>query len=251
MQSNPPYFNRAITRTWRYLLSISALILLITFIESCYLVDDDNINAVCPRDCTTVKGRFVTGDGNVPVSNMRIHFNWQIAHISGLSGKTRKIAITETDDNGNYQVTFHALEDELTSGSFSVRYDVPDKTYLSIPNHDYFKFPIPKRDTTMTLDYHLPKVEGSIHIKIGNPEAIGADESIGCNLSYKFGYADNKTQFGFGGLHSPSTVEATYPTASDQYTYIQVLKKKNGEYFNLLDSVIVRPNEVVDYVVTF
>ena len=65
-----------------------------TTFQSCFDVDEGDINAVCNADCTTIQGRFTTEDGK-PIKDLNIEINWDITYgglgVSGLSGKTRKI----------------------------------------------------------------------------------------------------------------------------------------------------------------
>lgn len=230
---------------------ILILILLSATFQSCWVVDDDNINAICSSDCTTIQGKFTTKDGNTPVGDMRLEFDWSITGVSGLSGRIRKIAVTQTDDNGNYKILFFANEEELTTGHYLMRFYVPDNSYITRQNHAYFEIGINKRDTIVTRNYHIPKKGATINVKITNPEALTEDDNMVCNLSYKFDDLSKQIRYGVGSLFSQYSSEGTYSTAAGQYTYIQVLKKKNGEYFNNSDSVKIGLNEIVNYEVEF
>jgi hypothetical protein len=254
-------YKKAVFRKGKYLLSLSLLFSIITLFENCYRVDDDDINAVCPRDCTTIKGRFVTKDGNVPVSNMRLHFEFFAGNMSGFASFTRKIATTTTDENGNFLISFYARDNEIRDApgwysSYQLRFDVPDITYLTRPNSDHIGARIDKRDTTVVLNYQLPILKSFIRIKFVNPEAIGEDESLQCRFRYIAG--DTTARFA-GYWHgselstswTPHTTDSTFTTASDQYTYLEVAKRKNGEYSRYQDSVLIAPNQLLEYDVTF
>ena len=65
------------------------LMSLLPCIQACYVVDDDDLNAICNADCTTVQGKATTEFGN-PVENVSLELYWY--SLSGLAvGKARKI----------------------------------------------------------------------------------------------------------------------------------------------------------------
>ena len=86
-----------------YLLSLSILSCLLMFFENCHVIDDDSINAVCTADCTIMQGRFTTPDGNTPIPNMRLDLDWSESRggLPAFLRYTRKVATTQTDENGN------------------------------------------------------------------------------------------------------------------------------------------------------
>jgi len=255
-------YSNVVFRKGKYLLSLAVLFSIIILFENCYRVDDDDINAVCPRDCTTISGRFITRGGDVPVSNMRLHFEFFAGNKSGFGSFTRKIATTTTDENGNFLISFYARDNELRDeslgwySSYRLRFDVPDTTYLTRLNSDHISARIEKRDTAVVLNYQLPKLESFIRIKIVNPEAIGEDESVRCRFKYIVG--DTTARFAgywhgseFFSAWTPHTTDSTFTTASDQYTYIEVAKRKKDEYFRYQDSVLLAPNQRLEYDVIF
>jgi hypothetical protein len=252
--SQRPQYTRAISRKAEYTLSLAILFCVATFFENCQVIDDDSINAVCTADCTTIQGRFTTKDGNTPIPDMRLDLDWSESG-GGLPvflRYTRKIAVTETDDNGNYSIVFFAEEEELASGAFRLRFDVPDKTYLQRPDDQSISIYLRQRDTVIVRNYHLPKLEGNVLIRLTNPEAIGPGDRLICNMVFKYEDLSANNRFhGIRALDTPDMTVGTYPTAVDQYTYIRLLKRKNGQDLYSEDSIIVGSKQTVNYEVMF
>lgn len=247
-------YRRAASRKAEYFLSLAILFWAVTLFETCQIIDDDNINALCTADCTTIEGRFTTKDGNTPIPNMRLELDWS-EYTGGLPPflrYTRKVAVTETDDNGNYSISFFAEENELATGAFRLRFYVPDKTYLQRPDDQSTSIYLTQRDTLIVWNYHLPKLDASILMRLTNPEAIGPDDRLVCNILFKYEDLSANNRFhGIRALDAPEITAGTYPTAVDQYTYIRLLKRKNGQDVYSEDSLIVGSKQTVNYEVIF
>jgi 5-hydroxyisourate hydrolase-like protein (transthyretin family) len=235
----------------KYVTCISALILIAILCESCYIVDDDNINAVCTGQCTTIQGRFTTKDGNTGMSAMNLRLEWYTRDALGLFAKTRKIASTQTDEAGNYHISFYVKDEEISNGSYQLHYQVPDETYSHNPLVPYISFPSLKRDTTITRNFHLPKLDATIHFRLTNPEALGPDDRLFCLVIYEYDDLEHDEIYGVGALNAPNLIESTYTTASDQFTYIRTTKVKNGMEQVSLDSVMIGSGQTVEYDVEF
>jgi 5-hydroxyisourate hydrolase-like protein (transthyretin family) len=240
-------------RTYTIILSIFFAILFVTTIESCYIIDDDELNSKCTSDCSTIQGKFTTENG-LPVKDVSVEFDWSsssnMGATAGFGGRIRKIATTKTDNNGEYRIVFHSKDEELISGNYAVQFKVKDNSFLIENNYSYFKiYGVDRRDTVITKNYHLPKKGAAIKIKIKNPSDITVDDQLICTVSYKFG--DLSTQLVTGQLFSFIADEATFETAVNQPTYILIAKKKNGEYLNSYDSVIISKGQTLLYEIEF
>lgn len=220
-------------------------------IQNCEFVDEANINAVCNSDCTTIQGRFTTEDDK-PIKDMPLEMEWSTNSGGlGLGGKTRKIMTGETNDSGNYTFVFYANDEELSSGSFSVKFTLPDETYLILKDYSYFQLSgINKRDTLVIGNYHVPRKGARIKLIIKNPGAISGDDQLVSSVSYKYDLNKN-IHFVPGELFSMYSSEATMETATNQFTYIKTSKRINGQYVNLIDSVVISSGQIETYEVTF
>ena len=234
-----------------YLISSIALILVAILGESCYIVDDDDINATCSNQCTIIQGRFTTKDGNTGMPAMNLSLDWSSRDAIGLFVKTRKIASTRTDRAGNYHISFYVKDEEINNGNYRLHYEVPDKTYSHNPRVQYISLPIVTRDTTITRNFHLPRMDATIHFRLTNPDALGPDDRLYCHVIYEYDDLEYEELYGDGALNPPDLIESTYTTASDQFTYVRTRKVKNGVENVSVDSVMIGSGQTVTYEVTF
>ncbi len=228
------------------------LLLTILTIQGCLVVDDESINAVCSGDCITILGKFTTEDGR-PIKNVSLELDWSLGPTPGMGwgGKIRKIMTGGTNENGDYKFVFFAKDEELIEGSYSVKFAVPDDSYITLEHDEYFQFyGINKRDTTVVANYHVPRKGAGITLKIKNPESITGDDQLISSVYYKYGL-NKSVRFVPGQLFSMYGAELTIGTAANQWTYIKTSKKINGQYFNSQDSVTISLNETITYEVEF
>jgi 5-hydroxyisourate hydrolase-like protein (transthyretin family) len=236
-------------RTYTIILSTFFAILFMTTFESCFIIDDEELNSKCTSDCSTIQGRFTTENG-LPVKDVSIEFDWIFTATAGLGGRIRKIATTKTDNNGEYRIVFYSKDEELISGKYTVKFKVKNNSFLIDRDYSYFViYGIYRRDTVITKNYHLPKKGAAIKIKIKNPSDITADDQLICTVSYKFG--DLSAKRVAGRLFSSIANEATFETAVNQPTYIHIAKNKNGEYLDSYDSVILSKGQTLLYEIEF
>jgi hypothetical protein len=216
------------------------LMSLLPCIQSCYVVDDDDINAICNTDCTTVQGKATTEFGN-PVENVSLELYWY--SLSGLAvGKARKIATGTTDENGDYNFAFHARDEELADGGFKITFVAPDDTYLAKKDFDEMWFSVTRRDTTIFGDFYIPKRGTTITVKIRNPEAIIRPDVLTCMISYNAGF-NHSSNYTAGMLQFSPTSQATFETVGDQPTYLQITKHMNSKNTIHYDTVTIPANE--------
>lgn len=235
-------------------MATSSIILLATIltIQSCLIIDDENVNAVCNSDCTTIQGKFTTEDGK-PMKNVSLEFDWKLGPAPGIGigGKIRKIMTGKTDENGNYKFVFFAKDEELKDGAYLITFKTPDNSYIIHENYSYFPFyGVNKRDTTIIGNYHVPRKGANITLKIKNPEAISGEDRLFSSVSYKFDL-NQWVYYGAGELNSTLGSQATFETAANQFTYIRTSKKINGQYINLLDSIFIPIHETKLYEIEF
>ncbi len=225
----------------------------VTTFQDCETIDDKNTNVICNADCTTIQGQFTTEDGK-PMKEVDVEIDWSVTYGGlglGLGGNTRKIMTGKTDGNGNYKSVFYAKDDELTDGSYVVKFDVSEDTYIVRKNYTYFEFShINKRDTVLIGNYHVPKKGATLELKIKNPEAITGNNQLISSVYYKY-HLNNSIYFIAGELNSNNVSSSIIKTAANQFTYIKTVKKINGTDINLLDSLVISVNQAKIYEIEF
>src|SRR4029078_6120601 len=86
--------------------------LLLTLLRSCTKTDNSSVNVPCTDSCTTVQGRFLTGN-NEPVTRISLEIRSESRPTLGLGQTTiRKIATGKIDNNGFYSFTFYLKRGE-------------------------------------------------------------------------------------------------------------------------------------------
>jgi hypothetical protein len=73
-------------------------------------------------------------------------------------------------------------------------------------------------------NFHLPKLDATIHFRLTNPEALGPDDRLFCLVIYEYDDLEHDQVYGVGALNAPDLIESTYTTASDQFTYVRTTK---------------------------
>jgi 5-hydroxyisourate hydrolase-like protein (transthyretin family) len=154
----------------------------ILLVPGCLLVDDESLNTSCNSDCTTIQGKFTTEDGK-SIANVSLELDW--SKFVMLGGNVRKIMTGKTDENGEYKFVFHAKDNELINGAYSVKFKLPDNSFITHESYEYYEFGIDKRDTVVIANYHVPKKGGKINLKIKNPDIITGEDKIISSVSYK------------------------------------------------------------------
>jgi hypothetical protein len=231
---------------------LAAIFLLLAALmnEGCTIIDKEGFGDICESDCTIIQGKFTTEIGE-PARNVRLTLQWESYPSAGigLGGKIRKIMRTRTNENGNYEFVFHVKDEELMDGYFKVTFYPPDTSYIILESSSsFFFFGIDKRDTVITADCHLPKRGGEIEVRLKNPEAITGDDRLSTQIYYRYcGSGRILTET----LYSEVASNVLAETAANQYTYLDITKKVNGQFINTFDSVLVPLNQKVIYEVEF
>jgi hypothetical protein len=210
-------------------------------------------NPDCPSGCTTVKGRFVTGNGRAPLRGARLTLVWYKGWgFFGRTGTSTKATAT-TDANGNYTLNYSLNDEELRTGHLSV--DVKAPTYYGVSG---VYVPAPRqRDTTVTAPtYWLPR-KARLTCQLTNSAALQGNDRISVDISFKPGPARTGFQATIGGFASAtqggvSIFDPEVP--AEQLLRIKVLRFRNGSYVPFSatqDSVLLAPHEVRTYPVAF
>lgn len=207
----------------------------------------------CPGGCTTVNGRFVTGNGQAPLRGAGLTLVWYKGW--GFFGRTgaRTKATATTDANGNYTLNYSLSQEEVQTGHLSV--DVKAPTYYGVSG---VYLPAPQqRDTTVTAPtYWLPRT-AKLTCQLTNPAALQGSDRISVDISFKPGPARTGFQATIGGFVSAAQGGSSSfapEVPAEQLLRIKVLRYRNGSYVSFSttqDSLLLAPNEVRTYPVVF
>lgn len=166
------------------LMRLSILIVLsIIILSSCSKEEDDLISQDCNTDCTEIIGRIMTDNGTVPIPNLELTVTWDSR--SGLNGGTiRTKAITETDANGNYSLSFLIRDDELLDGVFQISYDEIDEDIYATDNLNRIVIFEIDRNTTLLVNHNIPQ-KAFLNLTLLNLDNIQQGDSFSTNFSYE------------------------------------------------------------------
>lgn len=228
---------------------VAFMILGFVLVTSCLQRDELQVNLPCEEDCITISGTIKTDQNSAtPIENASIELGWEDPGIP-IGNHGRLIATGLSDRNGNYSFTFQPEVEELSSGKYYLQ--VTKEQYHEITNAYY---DIETVDTTYHFDIHLPsKAQLVIRFKNFNPSSDDAYFSATPRFD---GYGSNGfavQMFDVEGQQKNTWFDAqdapfnefvlSGETAGNQYTYLNILIKKNGTRVDLLDSIYIGRNE--------
>ena len=238
------------------------LILLTLIFASCFTTDDDT-DLICTENCNTFKGQIKTVD-NKGIENIKLTLTYKVG--AELSGYTRIIGETWTDENGFYQISVFLEENELgenSQGIFSLTLDsdkisnsLTDK-YLkpNIPLTENTKpkviyYSIAERNLLFTNNFIVPK-KGNLRIKLNNYNPIIATDYFKVSIKYDYSFLnDNWTTYqpydGIYGLANGVSTIINAETILNGNIRIQITKEKNGILENIETEVELSNSNVYE-----
>lgn len=230
-----------------YILLLGSLL-----IGSC---DKEEVNQ-CEAGCTTVQGRFVTGNGTEPLRGLPIKVVWFKEY--GFFGRVgvRPKATTKTDANGNYTLRYALTEEELTTGYLDADIDIDKQpAYYGIQGAHVPT--VQQRDTLLIAPtYWLPR-PAQLVCKLVNPNDMQANDRINLDITFKPGPGRN----GYGGIWSGfvspalagSSVTQNLEVPAEQLLRIRVLRYRSSSIPSSVtrDSLLLGRNEERTYEVRF
>ena len=227
----------------KYFLAYLALISLL--LTSCFKRDELEVNQPCTANCITLSGTIKTGQNSAtPLANASIELGWEKPGVL-IGNPGRLIATGISDRNGNYSFTFQPEEEELSSGKYYLRVSKDQYHEVTNPYYD-----IETIDTTYNFDIHLPSTaQLVIRFKNFNPES----ENDYFSVTPRFdAYGSNTQGISMADLEgvqkntwfdlqdgSFNEFVLSGETAGSQYTYFNILIKKEGVRVDLLDSIYI------------
>lgn len=232
-------------------------ICVISSLTSCFKRNEKNVNASCTDSCMTFNVRVSTGlNSATPVSNSFVELGWSKPAIP-LGDPGRLIANGKTSADGFISFSFKALPKEIKGGGFYVR---------CLENNDYFSqqntYDINKFDSIVNANVHVPS-KATLKIVYKNFVPTNSNDCFQC-LPLISTYGSNAipvsmkkpdgqlgNTFFFANEGPFSILELTGTTAGNQYTYFNILKKKNGVRIDLRDSIYIEKGQTKTYEIEF
>ncbi len=230
----------------KYLLTY--IILGLVLLPSCLQRDELAVNLPCIDNCITIYGTIKTDQNSTtPLTNASIELGWENPGIP-IGNPGRLIATGLSDRNGNYSFTFRPELEELSSGKFYLR--VSKEQFHEVTNGYY---DIETIDTSYNFDIHLPsKAQLTIRFKNFTPTSEKDYFSAVPGFNTYDSNAPGVSMRDLAGVQkntwfdlqdgSFDEVVLTGETAGNQYTYLNILIKKNGVRVDLLDSIYIERN---------
>lgn len=237
----------------------SYLLVLIFILSSCLKRNETLINQTCIDSCMTFNVQVRRGEkSSTPVENADVELSWSSPGNSSPFGDPgRLIGSGKTNKLGTIKFSFKALRKELNGGRYSV--DIKNNSDGFQPYINYFL--ITRFDSTVNANLHLPtKAFLKIIYKNFRPQnnegffqASPFYKNYGTsNLNIKLsninGGLPNTSFFGNEGFDK---VELAGITAGNQYTYFNIIRRKNGVRKDLLDSIYLSTGETKTYEIEY
>lgn len=237
---------------------ICSAFLLLIFLSSCFKRNESNVNAPCTDSCMTFTVRVTTGlHSTTTMANIPVELGWS-KPATPLGDPGRLIAKGKTQGNGTISFSFKAKTKELQGGKFYI---------TALAGNDYFRtqneyYGITKYDSLHSAAIHVP-AKATLKIIYKNFTPASADDFFQClpyfntygssgipvEMKKPDGQPSNTHFFTSDGLFTTLTLTGT--TAGDQYTYFDIIKKRNGVRENLRDSIYIVKGETKTYEVEF
>lgn len=201
---------------------------------SCKKIDKSMFNTACADSCTTVQGRFITGN-NEGVANVSFEIKSTVRPTLGL-GQTiiRKIASGKTDNNGFYSSTFALKKREygqMRDAHVSIAFNYDMKKFVPVTWYESFGAnellgPFRRKDTTITANIYLTsrsklkvRLEKFVPLQLGDNFSVITSCGVGLDRHYSTG----------GFIEAIQTItEKEIDACGNEQTTVFVRKRKNG-----------------------
>ncbi len=227
-------------------------------LTSCFKRNEANVNARCTDSCMTFNVRVSTGlNSMTPLANIPVELGWS-KPATPLGNPGRLIAKGQTSNTGFINFSFKAKPNELKGGKFYVTARKGSDYFFQ--KNDYYG--IQKYDSNVTANIHVPG-KATLKIIYKNFSPTSSNDFFQC-LPYFLTYGSmgigiemKKTDGQLSNTHffssdgSFTRLELTGTTAGDQYTYFDIIKKKNGVRVDLRDSIYIGKGQSKTYDVDF
>lgn len=230
-------------------LSLIACIGILLFI-SCSKKENDLISQNCQTDCTEIVGRIMTDNATVPIPNVKLTVKWKLftSFIGG--GTIRTKAITETDSQGNFDLSFFIRDDEINEGYYHLEYEIDENTY--IPGfHNRIEIPELERNTSKNIYLNIPK-KAFLNLTVLNLDDKNPGDYFSTNFSTEvpdgFKQSFNSTAIGWG--NQPSQLK-TIEIPANVPVKFNVVRKINGVSTTVTETLLINAGATKSQTVDF
>jgi hypothetical protein len=224
-------------------------ILLLFLVTSCFRVEDDIISKNCPGSCTIITGKITTGNGSVPFKKLSLSLECR-PNPRQFGGLIRRKATARTDAQGFYTLKFLVRDDEIAEGHYQVNGEFDTDVYLNFNKEDkLFSFYNLKRDTTIEMNYWLPK-KAFIEMKLANPEDIKSGDTFYSVMGSKLGVDGAQYYSNYVNWTNPPT-SSVLEVAAEQPIFVEHWKLKNNVRITERDTLQLKAGEKVIYTTRF
>jgi len=192
------------------------------------------LNTPCTDSCTTVQGRFITGN-NEGVANIAFEIKSEIQPTLGLGQTTiRKIASGKTDNNGFYSSTFALQKREygqMADAHVSIYFNYDKTKFIPVTWYENFGAaellgPFSRKDTTITANIYLTS-QSKLKVRLENFTPIQSGDNFSVITSCAAGLDRHYSSGGFIEATQAVTEKEVDACGNEQTTVI-VRKRKNG-----------------------
>ena len=237
--------------------TILLLLSSIALLYSCTKTDKSMLNTPCTDSCTTVQGRFITGN-NEGVSNVAYEIKSEIRPTLGLGQTTiRRIASGKTDNNGFYSSTFALQQREyglMTDAHVSIHFNYDKAAFLPVSWYESFGAnellgPFTRKDTTITANIYLTS-RGKLKVRLENFVPLQPSDIFSIITSCGTGLDRHYTSGGFIEA-TQAVTEKEIDACGNEQTIIIVRKKKNGVYSSSSTMIATPTGQTVTVTFTY
>ena len=192
------------------------------------------LNTPCTDSCTTVQGRFITGN-NEGVANIAFEIKSEIQPTLGLGQTTiRKIASGKTDNNGFYSSTFALQKREygqMADAHVSIYFNYDKTKFIPVTWYENFGAaellgPFSRKDTTITANIYLTS-QSKLKVRLENFTPIQSGDNFSVITSCAAGLDRHYSSSGFIEA-TQAVTEKEIDACGNEQTTVIVRTRKNG-----------------------
>lgn len=210
--------------------------ILLPLLLSCTKTDRSQYNAPCTDSCTTLQGRFITGN-NEGVANIPYEIRSESRSTLGMGPTViRLIASGKTDNNGFYSSTFALQPREYgatRNATLLIKFPFDKNRFLLIDWYEMFGSqesldPLSRKDTTVTADIYFTS-KGKLKVRLENFVPLQTNDEFFVVTTCWAGM-DRQQRTGARLQAAQTTTEGVIDACGNEQTTVLIGKRKNGVY---------------------
>lgn len=231
----------------RCLTAALTTLVVLTF-GGCFKEEDDLRSQECNGPCATISGVITTGDGNEPLTGIKVTANYETGYNVGQT--VRKKAVAYTDESGRYQLRFAVREDEAGNGGYKVEMMADGEYYICRDKHPNFLFVYLTNDSSIVQNVFLP-YRGYVKINtVGTEKMTGSDY-----LCVMIEPSIKETHFTcaqvFGWYKPDATRGSRVDVPANQKLIISNIVTRNQITTTTYDTLVLEKGEFVEHTAVF